>query len=106
MADIDEEFAILDVRLGQFLNLWTILIDYFSGTYVPSIEYKAIGDNDYRYPATFPWAMMSLLYSFFQSGGHALKGPQRFSRFATEVPRAIFRPRYRRIPSEIDSAGT
>jgi hypothetical protein len=67
MADIDEEFAILDVRLGQFLNLWTVLIDYFSGTYVPSIEYKAIDDNDYRYPATFPWTMMSLLYSFFFS---------------------------------------
>lgn len=67
MADIDEEFAILDVRLGQFLNLWTVLIDYFSGTYVPSREYKAIDDNDYRYPATFPWTMMSLLYSFFFS---------------------------------------
>ena len=67
MTDVDEEFAILDVRLGQFLNLWTVLLDYMSGVYVPSIEYKAISDDDYRYPATFPWTMMSLLYSFFFS---------------------------------------
>lgn len=67
MSDVDEEFTILDVRLGQFLNLWTVLIDYMRGQYVPSIEYKAVDDNDYRTPATFPWTMMSLLYSFFFS---------------------------------------
>jgi hypothetical protein len=67
MADIDEQFMILDVRLGQFINIWTVVQDYMSGKYVPSFELKAIDDEDYRTPATFPWTFMSLLYSFFFS---------------------------------------
>lgn len=67
MGEIDEQFMILDVRLGQFLNIWTVLLDYMKGEYVPLIEYKVIDDDDYRTPATFPWTFMSLLYSFFFS---------------------------------------
>lgn len=67
MAEIDEQFTILDVRIGQFLNIWTVLQDYMKGEYVPSIELKTIDDDDYRTPATFPWTFMTLLYSFFFS---------------------------------------
>ena len=67
MGHIEEEFIILDVRLGQFLNIWTVLQDYMTGKYAPSFEMRAINDDDYRYPATFPWTFVSLLYSFFFS---------------------------------------
>jgi hypothetical protein len=67
MEELDEQFTILDVRLGQFLNIWTVLQDYMTGKYVPSIELKAADVDDYRTPATFPWTFMSLLYSFFFS---------------------------------------
>jgi hypothetical protein len=91
MADIDEQFLILDVRLGQFLNLWTVVEDYMTGRYIPSVERKLIDENDYRSAASFPWTFVSLLYSFFFSlvDTHP-KGLNAFriwrARFPSELP--------------------